>query len=101
MNERSTKDTASFANGVQQIQALYAQCNDITHLTIISNALRTARRVLGTNMPLADDAHTFEQRIQKVLDKAMKSLAKLQMKNENTDEHPLVTSVKEIVKKSQ
>jgi hypothetical protein len=42
--------------------------------TIIWNALKTSRKVLGADMPMAEEAQSFEKRVEEVLMQSLEML---------------------------
>lgn len=74
-------------------------CNNILQLLIVSNALKTSRKVLGVDMPLADEALTFEQRIEQVIGECMVALEKLSRRGKKVHDGSLILHVKTSLEK--
>jgi hypothetical protein len=50
-------------------------CHDLLQALIVWNALKTSRKVLGADMPLAADAQQFETRVEEEMTKGMQAIA--------------------------
>jgi uncharacterized protein YicC (UPF0701 family) len=73
----TTKTEANFGKGHQQMRALTALHNDLCTLIPIWNSLSTARTVLDTDMPMAEDAERVQRQLRELLQKGMDASERL------------------------
>jgi hypothetical protein len=81
VSERSTKTEADFKNKTIQVAALNKHCEELFELLAVWNALKTSKQVLGADMPLAEEAANFEDKIKPVLFEGLEAVAKLQKRD--------------------
>lgn len=80
----ASKTSADFKNGPRQAAAMMQHCYLLFDLIPVWNALRTLGRVLGADMPMAEEAQKFEKKIEQALEDGVKGLEKLQIRNGKT-----------------
>ncbi|KAG9193651.1 hypothetical protein G6011_03686 [Alternaria panax] len=71
---RSSTNTDTFQNITTKLEFVKDHCHDLFDVLIVWNALKTSRKVLGAQMPMADEAQKFEARAEEVLMEGMRSL---------------------------
>lgn len=57
-----------------RVEEFFLNSRILLQLIIVWNALRTSQTVLGTDMPMADEAKAFETRLEQLIDEGMKAL---------------------------
>ncbi|KAL1597172.1 hypothetical protein SLS60_008754 [Paraconiothyrium brasiliense] len=73
----AAKTEADYQRPFLQIEAITKLHNDLSALIPIWNALSTARTVLDTEMPMADDAERVQRQLREVLQRGEDALEKL------------------------
>ncbi|KAL1799451.1 hypothetical protein ACET3X_003488 [Alternaria dauci] len=71
---RSGTDTASFQNFSKRMAFLRHHSYDLLEILIVWNALKTSRKVLGAEMPMAEEAQKIEAKAEPVLKEGVRSL---------------------------
>jgi hypothetical protein len=71
---RSGTKADSFKNVTTQLSFIKTYTQDLLEAMIVWNALKTSRKVLGAEMPMAEEAQKFETKAAQVLTEGMQSL---------------------------
>jgi len=71
--------------------------NNLIPLVIVYNALKTSRKVLGSDMPNAEEAERLETRTKEVLDKGLDGGNTLQSRGGKTFKNDLVDYVRDAI----
>ncbi|RYN67958.1 hypothetical protein AA0118_g1762 [Alternaria tenuissima] len=71
---RSGTKADSFKNVITQLSFIKTYTQDLLEAMIVWNALKTSRKVLGAEMPMAEEAQKFETKAEQVLTEGMQSL---------------------------
>lgn len=71
---RSGTKADSFRNVTTQLSFIKQHSHDLLEAMIVWNALKTSRKVLGAEMPMAEEAQKFETKAEQVLTEGMQSL---------------------------
>ncbi|CAN9185241.1 unnamed protein product [Alternaria alternata] len=71
---RSGTKADSFKNVTTQLSFIKTYTQDLLEAMIVWNALKTSRKVLGAEMPMAEEAQKFETKAEQVLTEGMQSL---------------------------
>ncbi|KAF1847736.1 uncharacterized protein K460DRAFT_280823, partial [Cucurbitaria berberidis CBS 394.84] len=82
--QRSSKTSSDFTNGARQQDFVTTQCYDLLQLIFIWNALKTSRKVLGNEMPMAQETLEVESSVQQVLKEGVEVVNKLRMRDGKT-----------------
>ncbi|KAF1945257.1 hypothetical protein EJ02DRAFT_396449, partial [Clathrospora elynae] len=78
--KHATQTTADFGTVGKQLIFVSRYCHDLFQLTIVWNALKTSRKVLGADMPMAEEAQQFETRVEEVLMLGFEAVDKLKLR---------------------
>lgn len=71
---RSGTKADSFRNITTQLSFIKQHSHDLLEAVVVWNALKTSRKVLGAEMPMAEEAQKFETKAEQVLTEGMQSL---------------------------
>jgi hypothetical protein len=77
----STKTEADFTSITVQLNQLAKYSDTLVETIIVWNALKTSRKVLGSDMPMADEAQQFEAKAEQVLMQCVANLDTLMTRN--------------------
>ncbi|KAF2826810.1 hypothetical protein CC86DRAFT_349904 [Ophiobolus disseminans] len=95
--EHSTRTGDDFKNGAMQLYHVFNSINELMPLVIVWNALRTSRKVLGADMPSADEAQRLETRSKDVLDPGLDAAERLQTSIQTQSQDSIVTAARNTV----
>lgn len=85
-SQRTSVTSAAHQNITRHLAFLKDYCYELLEVLIVWNALKTSRKVLGAEMPLAEEAQKFEARAEEVL---MGGLGSLENMSKNKEGKPL------------
>jgi hypothetical protein len=85
-SQRTSVTSAAHQNVTRHLAFLKDYCYELLEVLIVWNALKTSRKVLGAEMPLAEEAQNFEARAEEVL---MGGLGSLENMSKNKEGKPL------------
>lgn len=77
MSKRAERTSKDFQSLIGQVKAVSVYSLELVQLVIVWNALKTSRKVLGTDMPMADEAQIFETQVEAVIRKGLTASEKL------------------------
>ncbi|KAI4952827.1 hypothetical protein J4E91_003301 [Alternaria rosae] len=101
-SRNSDARAAGFVNTTKLLAHVTDHCYDLLETLIVWNALKTSRKVLGAEMPMSEEAQSFETRAQEVLMEGVRSLDDMSKDKEGKPLMPAyVRYIKETVEKSQ
>ncbi|EUC47014.1 hypothetical protein COCMIDRAFT_35449 [Bipolaris oryzae ATCC 44560] len=95
--ENSSKSSADFSDVKSHLEFVTKHCHDLFELVIVWNALKTSRKVLGGDMPMANDAQQFETKVDQVLKQSLDKLDTLASCNGTVLKTQYLDMVKEAV----
>ncbi|KAF1833958.1 hypothetical protein BDW02DRAFT_499388, partial [Decorospora gaudefroyi] len=95
MAQRAATTPPDFPNGSHQELFVKDYGSQLLQLTITWNALKTSRKVLGADMPMAQEAQQYEARNEEVLMQGLDALERLSVMK---DGKPFVSTFIEYVK---
>ncbi|USP72770.1 hypothetical protein yc1106_00044 [Curvularia clavata] len=99
LSQQSTKTSADFKNVTKQISFATKFGHELLELIIVWNALKTSRKVLGSEMSMANEAQQYESKVNQVLMQAVGNLDTLVTRNGTPLPLQYVDLVKEAVEK--
>ncbi|KAH7349016.1 hypothetical protein BKA66DRAFT_516651 [Pyrenochaeta sp. MPI-SDFR-AT-0127] len=101
ISQRSNQAPTAFANKASQQDFVTAHCHELLQLVFVWNALKTSHKVLGIDMPLADEASKVESKIELVLLEGAKAADKLRTRDGKEMGNQYVEYVKNAIERCQ
>jgi hypothetical protein len=98
---RSNATEADFRNAPKQVDHVATLVHDLLELVFVWNALKTSRKVLGTAMPMAEEAQQFESRIASVLTEGVQNADRLRTRGGKKMVNQMVDYTKDAVARCQ
>ncbi|KAI4671250.1 uncharacterized protein J4E88_009283 [Alternaria novae-zelandiae] len=102
ISRNSDARATDFVNVTKLLEHITDHCYELLEVLIIWNALKTSRKVLGAEMPMSEEAQTFETRTKLVLIEGVRSLDDM---SKNKEGKPLIPAyvryIKDTVEKTQ
>jgi hypothetical protein len=82
ISQRASTSSTDFPNKPRHLMFLNTYVSELMQLTIVWNALKTSRNVLGADMPMAEHAQKYETRVKEILMQGVEAMDKLTMRGE-------------------
>lgn len=101
ISEHSKKISTAFANKVRQQNFVSAHCHELLQLLFVWNALKTSRKVLGIEMPFADEALEIESKTQQVLFEGVNAADNLRTREGKEMVNQYVEYIKDAIERCQ
>lgn len=102
ISRNSDARATDFVNVTKLLEHITDHCYELLEVLIVWNALKTSRKVLGAEMPMSEEAQTFETRTKLVLIEGVRSLDDMSKNKEGKPLMPAyVRYIKDTVEKTQ
>jgi hypothetical protein len=96
-SQKGALTSADFHNTPRQLDHVVALANDLLEHVVVWNALKTARKVLGADMPMAKEAQQYESKAAVVLTEGAANADRLRTKDGKKMVNRMVEAVGEAV----
>jgi hypothetical protein len=80
-SQKGALTSADFSNTPKQLDYVVALASELLEHVVVWNALKTARKVLGKDMPMAQEAQQWESKVAVVLTEGAENVDRLRTKD--------------------